>query len=100
MDNEPRLVQVMREMRSEIRRLELENMGLKRVGNKLRRNATAPTFMAECKKSIIMTVRRYSIFQSLVLHHPADVTRVRRRSLNNSVSEAQRSDMGHHHVPK
>ncbi|KAL0966489.1 hypothetical protein UPYG_G00295880 [Umbra pygmaea] len=99
MDNEPRLAQVIRKMRSEIRKLELENMGLRRVGTKLRRNATTPTLVTEYKKSIVMTVRRYSIFQSLVYHqHPADfkLTRIPKYS----VTEARQTDTGQYTVPK
>ncbi|XP_078143912.1 uncharacterized protein LOC139932938 [Centroberyx gerrardi] len=69
MDSEQRIIQVIREMRSEIRKLELENMGLRRrAGANFRKNATVPILAAEYRKSIVMTVRRYSVFQPLVSH--------------------------------
>lgn len=50
MDSERRIIQVIRAMRSEIRKLELENMGLRRrAGPNLRKNATVPIITAECR---------------------------------------------------
>ncbi len=48
MDREQRLIQVIRTMRLEIRKLELENMGLRRrAGANLRKNATVPIITAK-----------------------------------------------------
>lgn len=50
MDSDQRLIQVISAMRSEIRKLELENMGLKRgAGPKLRKNATVPIVITGCR---------------------------------------------------
>lgn len=49
MDSEQKLIRVISAMRSDIRKLELENMGLRRAGAHLRKNATAPIITAECK---------------------------------------------------
>ncbi|KAF1383910.1 hypothetical protein PFLUV_G00136740 [Perca fluviatilis] len=80
MDSEQRLIQVISAMRMEIRKLELENIGLRRTaGANLRKNATVPIMTPECRESVVMTVRRYSIFQPLVNH--------RNLQLGNSKSE-------------
>ncbi|KAL7387159.1 hypothetical protein ABVT39_019196 [Epinephelus coioides] len=69
MDSEQRLIQVISAMRMEIRKLELENMGLRRTaGAHLRKNATVPIMTPECRESVVMKVRRYSIFQPLAPH--------------------------------
>lgn len=54
-DSEQRLIQVIRAMRSEIRKLELENMGLRRAaGVHLRKNATVPIITAECRGTFML----------------------------------------------
>lgn len=54
MDSNQRLIQVIRAMRSEIRKLELENMGLKRrAGANLRKNATVPMMTTGCRGKLI-----------------------------------------------
>ncbi|KAJ4937309.1 hypothetical protein JOQ06_001888 [Pogonophryne albipinna] len=69
MDSEQRLKHVIKVMRMEIRKLELENMGLRRrAGANLRKIATVPIMTPECRESVVMTVRRYSIFQPLASH--------------------------------
>lgn len=50
MDSEQRLIQVISAMRMEIRKLELENIGLRRTaGANLRKNATVPIMTPECR---------------------------------------------------
>lgn len=57
MESEQRLIQVIRAMRSEIRKLELENMGLRRIaGANLRKNATVPTMTAECRGRLYVDI--------------------------------------------
>ncbi|KAK5859913.1 hypothetical protein PBY51_021430 [Eleginops maclovinus] len=69
MESEQRLKQVIRAMRMDIRKLELENMGLRRrAGANLRKIATVPIMTPECRESVVMTVRRYSIFEPLASH--------------------------------
>ncbi|KAM3605161.1 uncharacterized protein V6R79_021596 [Siganus canaliculatus] len=66
MDSEQRIIQVINAMRSEIRKLQLENIGLRRRASpNVRKNATVPIMTAQCRESVVMTVRRYSIFQLL-----------------------------------
>lgn len=53
MDSEQRLIQVISAMRTEIRKLELENMGLRRTaGANLRKNATVPIMIPECRGKV------------------------------------------------
>ena len=53
MDSEQRLIQVISAMRTEIRKLELENMGLRRTaGANLRKNATVPIMIPECRGTV------------------------------------------------
>lgn len=52
MDSEQRIIQVISAMRLEIRKLELENMGLRRragASRHLRKNATVPIMAAQCR---------------------------------------------------
>ncbi|CAB1432858.1 unnamed protein product [Pleuronectes platessa] len=67
MDREQRLIKVIWLMQMEIRKLEMENMGLRRrAGANLRKNATVPIILTECRESVVMTVRRYPVFQPRV----------------------------------
>lgn len=53
MDSDHRLIQVISAMRWEIRKLELENMGLRRrAGPNLRKNATVPIMTTGCRGTI------------------------------------------------
>lgn len=56
MDSEQILIQVIRAMRSEIRKLKLENMGLRRrAGANLRKNATVPVITAKYRGRLCCT---------------------------------------------
>lgn len=56
-DSERRIIQVISAMQADIRKLELENMGLKRkAGNNLRKNASVPIMAAECRGRLIKPV--------------------------------------------
>lgn len=53
-DREQKIIQVISAMRMEIRKLELENMGLKRrAGAHLRKIATVPSMTAESRGRLI-----------------------------------------------
>ncbi|KAK5888941.1 hypothetical protein CesoFtcFv8_014989 [Champsocephalus esox] len=55
MDSEQRLKHVIKAMRMEIRKLELENMGLRRrAGANLRKIATVPIMTPECRGRLIV----------------------------------------------
>lgn len=54
MDSKRRIIQVISAMQADIRKLELENMGLKRkAGSNLRKNASVPIMAAECRGTLI-----------------------------------------------
>lgn len=63
MDSEQRITQVISAMRSEIRKLELENMGLRRrAGTNLRKNATVPAIIAECRGRLTRNDENTTVF--------------------------------------
>lgn len=60
MDSEQRIIQVISAMLSDIRKLELENMGLRRrAGTNLGRNVTVPIMPAECRDRLIIINTAY-----------------------------------------
>ena len=55
MDNNQRIIQVIGAMQLEIRRLELENIGLRsRAGANLRKNATVPIIAKEYRGIVLL----------------------------------------------
>lgn len=61
MDSDQRIIKVISAMRSEIRKLELENMGLKRRANgaNLRKNVTVPIMTTACRGSFLNLLAYY-----------------------------------------
>lgn len=62
MDSGQRLNQVIRAMRMEIKKLELENMGLRRTaGANLRKNATVPIMTPQCRGKCTIISTMYTV---------------------------------------